>query len=103
MAGHVLGLLEAQHPENGRRYVLKRAIGTKADPLGVFAYYNQRYRVGGMGSMRTAGYRIDHHLRIAMIGSHQHSASALADGIVDFPQTGIDGFNSLNGRRNLTG
>src|SRR5437763_15157867 len=102
MAGHVLGLLEAQHPENGRRNVLKRAVRTKTDPLGILAYHNQRYRVGAMGSMRATRYRIDHHLRIAMIGSHQHSASALAHGIVDFSQTSIDGFNSLYSRRNLT-
>src|SRR5438552_9983201 len=102
VAGHVVGLLEAQHPENSGGYVLQRAIGTKTDPLGILAYHNKRYRVGGMGSVGTTRYRVDHHLRVAMIGSHQHSASTPAHGIVNFSQTGIDSFNSLDGGRNLT-
>ncbi len=59
--------------------------------------------VGGVGGVRTARCRVDHHLGVAVVGRDQQRSTFGADRGFDPAQTGINGFDGLDRRLNLPG
>src|SRR5260370_32395023 len=73
-AGHVGGLYLAEATEQRGCNVAQRAARLQSQLL-VFRYQNERNRVRGVIGMRPASGRIDHRLRVAMIGGDDPPAA----------------------------
>ena len=66
--GHFLGLRDTQHAQHGWRNVTQRAIWLQRKLLAICGDDNEGHRIGGVRGVRAAGFRIDHHFGVSVIG-----------------------------------
>jgi len=96
-------LIEVQEREDGGGYISKAAPLGQDWCIAVFGDVEKGYWVGGVGGVGATSERVYEHLGVAVVGGDQQAAAALADGLVDTAQLGVDGFDGADGGFHLAG
>src|SRR5437868_7885375 len=82
-ASHLPRKADIEQVEQSRRNIAERTIGTKAIVARFLTHVDHGHWIGGVRGMGTTCDRVDHHLRVAMIGGNQPASILFADRFIN--------------------